>query len=375
MTNKQRVHAALEGKPVDRNPVTVLYNFLYIRDHFEELSCVPQSQVLRWLYAEPDEYLAIYKRIMQQAPLELLQPELAKSHRERANAEFIEIDGRSYLRDRQTGDLSLLDTISGFPVDYAANQIQFVFDRRDADERVKVVKAEEQVAGGALDYVEAVVRDLGPDQFVLSGGVIGTIYSCGAYVGQANALAMLRTDPELMDYLCHKILEQNIEHIRALASAGGDGIYIDDATATSDMISVKDFERFSLPYMKAMVDEIRRLGQKSIIIYFGGVTDRLDQIASIGADGLSVETSMKGYVNDLGEIARHIGRRVTLFGNLDPVRTLERASDEDLEHEMRQLAEAGRSARGFIMCTGSPITPGTPLARVRRFIELGQGLR
>jgi len=300
---------------------------------------------------------------------------LAKSHRERTHAEFIEIDGRNYLRDRQTGDLSLLDTISGFPVDYAANQTQFVFDRRDADERIKIVKAEDQVAQGVNEYIEAVVRTMGKDQFVLSGGVIGTIYSCGAYVGQANALAMLRTDPILMDYLCHKILEQNIEHIRALASAGGDGIYIDDATATSDMISVKDFERFSLPYMKAMVDEIRRLGQKSIIIYFGGVADRLDQIVSIGADGLSVETSMKGYVNDIAEISRRIGDRVTLFGNLDPVRTLEEATDEEIEKEMRRQAEAGRQARGFIMCTGSPITPGTPLARVRRFIELGQRLR
>jgi hypothetical protein len=34
-------------------------------------------------------------------------------------------------------------------------------------------------------------------------------------------------------------------------------------------------------------------------------------------------------------------------------------------------AEAGRLTRGSIACTGSPITPTTPLAWVRQFIELG----
>jgi hypothetical protein len=38
MTSKQRVHAALEGRPVDRPPVTALYNMLYYQDHFPELT-------------------------------------------------------------------------------------------------------------------------------------------------------------------------------------------------------------------------------------------------------------------------------------------------------------------------------------------------
>ena len=96
--------------------------------------------------------------------------------------------------------------------------------------------------------------------------------------------------------------------IRRFAAAGGDAIYIDDATATSDMISPAMYERFSLPYMKAMVDEIHRLKHKAILIYFGGIMDRLELIAATGADGLLPEASMKGFVNDTAEIARQIGR-------------------------------------------------------------------
>ena len=35
MANKERIHNALEGKPVDRMPVTVLSNQLYYQDHFK----------------------------------------------------------------------------------------------------------------------------------------------------------------------------------------------------------------------------------------------------------------------------------------------------------------------------------------------------
>ena len=84
---------------------------------------------------------------------------------------------------------------------------------------------------------------------------------------------------------------------------------------------------------------------------------------------------MKNYINDVGEGAERIGQQVTLFGNLDPIGTLQNASDAALEAEMRRQAEAGRRARGFIMSTGSPITPMTPLSRVRRFLELGRALR
>ncbi len=375
MNDRQRVNAALLGQEVERNPVTVPYNFLYYRDHFNELTGRPQHQVIEWLHADPPDYIKTLQQLVAQAPFDFIQPEDAPTHAERANAEFVERDGHHYLHHRDTDEMELLDTISGFPVDYAANETQRVFAREDVREKVKVTPAEEQIARGRMDYVRATVDTMGADHFILSGGVIGTLYSSGAYVGQSNALAMLRTDPELMDYLSARILEQNIERIRALAAQGGDGIYIDDATATNDMISVKDYERFSLPYMKAMVEEIHRLNHKAIIIYFGGVADRLEQIAAIGADGLSVETTMKGYVNDIDEIARAIGQRVTIFGNIDPVGVLESADDETLEREMRRQAEAGRQARGFIMSTGSPITPDTPISRVQYFLELGSRLQ
>jgi uroporphyrinogen-III decarboxylase len=183
---------------------------------------------------------------------------------------------------------------------------------------------------------------------------------------------MLVDNPALVDYVCAKVTEQNVETIRRLAATGGDAIIIDDATATADMISVAHYERFSLPYMRTLIDEIHRAGLKGIVIYFGAVMDRLDQIASLGADGLSVECSMKGYVNDIDEIARRIGDRVSLFANIDPVGVLEKGSDTELEREIARQVQAGRRARGFLVSPASPITPATPLRRVRQFIDVAR---
>ena len=124
-----------------------------------------------------------------------------------------------------------------------------------------------------------------------------------------------------------------------------------------------------------MVKEIHRLGHKAILIYFGGIADRLEQIVSSVADGLSVETSMKNYVNDIKKIADKIGNRITLFGNIDPIGVLQNGTDAQLEAEIKRQAAAAKKARGFITCTGSPITPATPLARVQRFLDLGKSLK
>ncbi len=188
----------------------------------------------------------------------------------------------------------------------------------------------------------------------------------------ANAYAAIAEEPEFYDYLVWKLTEQNLEAVRQFAAMGVDAITIDESGATSDMISPRQFERFCAPTTKAVVDEARRLGLKTIIMYWGGVMDRLDLIAGIAPDAILVEASMKGYTNDIGAIAEAIGDRVSLFGNLNPHTELELVTDSELERLVAAQCEAGRKARGFFISPASPITPDTPLARVQRFIELAR---
>ena len=83
MTNKERVHAALEGRPVDRCPVTSLYNFLYQLDHFSELTGLPPWRMHQWLTDSPEAHVEIYARMQAAAPFELLQPQHSAPSRAR----------------------------------------------------------------------------------------------------------------------------------------------------------------------------------------------------------------------------------------------------------------------------------------------------
>jgi hypothetical protein len=352
--------------------VTALYNMLYYQDHFPELTGLPAHEQWRWRYAEPEEHLRVYRQMIAQAPFDLLQPQHAPSREDREHTEVVQREGEWFIHNRRHGSWTPVATRSGHATDYTHNETQHVRDEREARERIVATPHERLIAAGHSDYLDAAVAALGVEHFILSGGVAGPFWQSHFYVGLTNLLAMAIENPNLIDYTCRLCHEQNLEHVRMLAAAGGDAIYVDDAIATSDMISVAHYERFCLPYMVEMVQEIQRLGHKAIVIYYGGVMDRLDRIASIGADGFAMETTMKGYVNDINAIAEAVGDRVSIFGNLDPIGVLQNGGDRLLEAEVRRQAQAGRKARGFIMCTGSPVTPLTPLARVQRFIELGR---
>lgn len=374
MLSKDRVHAALEGNAVDRYPVTALYSYLTYMDRFEELTGEPFWKLAEWQSGSPSQFISLYKTMAQRLPFEIIQPISAPSRETRENTEFVFRDGRPFRHNKKTGAWHAIrrGISSGHAVDYSANETQVVFDRNDVNKHVHLIRAEEMLKEGVNDYLDAAISAFGKSEFILSGGLTGVVWDCQYYLGQTNVYAMMVDNPALLDYLSRKILEQNIEIIRRIAAAGGDAIYIDDATTTSDMISVEHYERFSLPFMKAMVQEIHRLGHKAIVIYFGGIADRLEQIASIGADGLLMEASMKGYVNDVARVVRAIGSQTTLFANIDPIGIIQNATDEILKQEIRHQAAVGLKGRGFVISPASPLTPGTPLQRISRFIELAR---
>lgn len=376
MKPKEAIYTVLNGQKADRCPVTVPYTMLYYEDHYGELTGNPQWQAKNWLNAKPENYVQDLSVMISKVSFDIIQPWHDPLPRcERENIEYFEKNGEIYLHKIKEDDWERYDSISGFSRDYHANQTQLVFDKNDVDNKVPFIDAKKRIASGLNDYIEATVKSsIGQDYFILSGGVLGAPYGCHFYVGLTNLFMMMLEKPDLIEYLSKKLLANNIEEIRRLAAAGGDAIYIDDATSTNDVISTAMYERFSLPYMCEMVREIHNLGHKAILVYFGGISDRLEQIASIGADALIMEASMKNYVNEIERVVDVIGDKMAVYGNINPVDILENGTDVELEMEMKRQFNAGQRAKGFIMSTGSPVTPTTPCSRVNTYLQIAKRL-
>jgi uroporphyrinogen-III decarboxylase len=139
----------------------------------------------------------------------------------------------------------------------------------------------------------------------------------------------------------------------------------------TDQISPGLFARVNLPTLQQVVAEIRAAGMRSVYYYCGNPNDRFEEILGTGADAIHFEEGKKGFTIDIADVARRVDGRCVIFGNLDAIGILEHGSDEVLRSEIaRQLESGHRNGNRFVMSTGSPVTPGTPLERVRRYTDL-----
>ncbi len=374
MNEKERMTTAYQGQPIDRPPVVSPYQRLYFKDHFAELSGLPQWRMQAWLHADPDEHIETYARLIQKAPFEAIDAfGFCAPRQARERVEFIEENGKPYRVDRDTGKRTLIkECVSGHATDYTHNKKRTVFTRDDIPKAVPIQTADQLLESGRCDYAMAATRRWGRTRFIYIGNVVCPFYLCTHYLGFDNLLAAVITEPDLVEHLMDRLLETRLEHIRAMAACGGNAVYIDDATATSDMISVEQYRRFSKPRVTALVEEIHSLGLKAMVIYFGGVMDRLEDIAETGADAVTMEASMKGFTNDVAEAAERIGVRMTIYGNINPVTILQDGTDEEVEAEIETQIRGGKKALGFVLSTGSPVTPSTPAERIQHFIESGR---
>jgi uroporphyrinogen-III decarboxylase len=88
---------------------------------------------------------------------------------------------------------------------------------------------------------------------------------------------------------------------------------------------------------------------------------------------LGFEESKKGIALNIVELAEAIQNRCGLLGNLDAISLLPHCTADELKEALREQVRAARIMKGrFIFGLGSPITPDTPLSRVREFVTLAR---
>ena len=362
-------------KQTDTYPIVAPYLMLSNADHWAEYTGRPIYEFYEWQWQEPEEHVKLYERFYESTPFDWMQPYPVSDTKARREMEIVFVDNQPFMRNKQTGDLKPVPkSIHDVGSNGAPNETRNILSIADIKGALPITNAGQIRESGDLDMQIAFCKRYGHEHFIVTGGVVNTFYSCTYHIGMTNLYQLLIDEPDFILELEKHLLEQNIETIRSLAMAGGDAIYIDDATATNDMISLDFYERFSLPFLREQVKEIKRLGKKAILIYFGGVADRLHQIASLNSDGLIIEASMKRYVNDVGMAASICGPNTVIFGNLNPL-DVEKQSEAWIEAELRRQAAAVRSHAPFVVSTGSPLTPGTSIDRMRAFINAARRLR
>ena len=171
-------------------------------------------------------------------------------------------------------------------------------------------------------------------------------------------------EPATFALLLERLAEMTIAYLNAQIEAGAQVVQLFDTWAGA--LSEDEYRRLVLPTTRAIAAGVQR-ERAPLILYMNDAPHLLDAMLEVGADVISV-----GGAVDFADAARRAGARASVQGNLDP-HELARPREE-IFARVREIAAAGRAARGHIMNLGHGCLPETPVAGVRAFTDAVRAL-
>jgi len=241
----------------------------------------------------------------------------------------------------------------------------------DIERLVHIVPAENRIQNGSLDYASAVIKEFGDEYFIFAS-IGAPFWGVHSYFGFYEMMTNLIEKPILVECLLEKITTASLETLKSYAQIGIDGVWVEDCYSSADLVSLEHFRRFAAPYVKCQIDTINELGMKSIYYFCGDANDRLEDLVQMQPTCICLEESKKNFVIEIEEVDNIANGRVCLFGNVDAIGILQDGSRATIAKEIKRQTTIGHNSGRFVMSLGSPVTPSTPTAKVREFVDMAR---
>src|SRR6185369_5316032 len=177
-----------------------------------------------------------------------------------------------------------------------------------------IVPDPSEKTGFVMEIIKRLRREL--DDAVPLIGFAGAPWTLAAYMiegggskNYARVKRMMYSDPETFHALLDKIADTIVIYLNAQIESGAQIVQLFDSWAGE--LSPKDYTEFALPYEQKILQSIN----KSVpsIIYINGSGTFLEQMATSGADVLSIDWRV-----NLEDVRGRVGAEFPLQGNLDP---------------------------------------------------------
>ncbi len=375
MTGREKIEAALSPDGSREIPVVICYEGIFIRDHWDQLTGSPW-----WHQFSPDiEQVLSWRRDVIRA-VGLDWTEVGRC---------LPREARARMRAEPRGDsVVIIDPAAGSEISiprpvvggwssgggiesvHPATMPESIEEMQALLPAPPAGEPSGMSARGEADLARRMVGDVAREVFPIAS-VGSPLWQLYGILGFEGMMSLVATRPRLARTACQRFLERGLHQVHEARELGARGIWIEECL--TDQVSPRDYAALSLPCVRALVEEIRRSGLWSLYYYCGNPWDRWPLILESGADAISLEESKKGFSIDIEDVVEKTAGRAAVLGNLDAIGVLQEASDAGVEAEVRRQLAAGRkNGSRFIMSTGSPVTPRTPVARVRRYVELSR---
>lgn len=239
----------------------------------------------------------------------------------------------------------------------------------ELDALVPLLDADEMIAAGCHELARRFAQRCGEGAWLVAA--VPSPYETLNVLGFVGMMEVLRKAPALADAIIERSFHNGLELAKVYRAAGIDGIFFEECWASSDLISVADYERFAADADRRLISALKDMGFDVLFHMTGGIEGRLPFIKQYAADAVALEDSKKGFVVDLREVRRQLGDKVALWGNLSPVVVRDGPAERIAECVREQFTQAGPP---FVVSCGSPLTPDTPVENVNAFLRAAASL-
>jgi len=320
MTSLERVHARLQGKPVDKIPNLNIVMALAAKN----ANVSYREYVLDYRYLVEGNLRCIEKFGID--AVSAISDPMREASAFGAKIQFPE-NGVPYsdpLLLEGTPDLSLLQII----------------DPLNSPRTLDRVKA-----------VEALRREVG-NNYPVIGWVEGVLAETADLYGVDELLYALMDDeaflPELMDI----IFKQQCRFAQVQIEAGADFIGIGNAVAS--LVGPELYEKYALSYDKALTEFIRERGARVKLHICGNITPLLGLLSQVAPDILDIDWM----VDFSTAIKAFSGKPTSISGNVNPVSVLLQGDAEMIRNKVKECID--QSDETTMIAAGCEVPGDTP---------------
>ncbi len=218
----------------------------------------------------------------------------------------------------------------------------------------------------SLKYVFDAIKLLKPSLKVPLLGFAGAPFTVASYMIEGGASKDLRKtkrwmlqDPESFHRLLMKLTHYTIDYLIEQSRAGVDAVQLFESWA--QMLAYPHFREFSLPYLKMIVDALKKQ-HIPVILFARGSSLLVKDLAALHPTCLSIDWN-----GDLTAIRAKVGNSISLQGNLDPEILL--SSGSVVKREVRRILKQMEGDPSYIFNLGHGILPETSPDVVKELVE------
>lgn len=176
----------------------------------------------------------------------------------------------------------------------------------------------------------------------------------------------IRRNPEKLHQLIEYGVTCSLSFLQEFVNEFGNvDVEISDPVTTTDIISKVQFETFSKPYLRQLIDGIKKITGKNPMVHICGSTYRIwEDLMDVGVKQFSLDNN-----ESLKDAKKCMGHCVQLAGNVPPVSVMMQGSIDDVINCVKNcIIECSDNACGYTLNTGCQVPIGTPIENMEAFV-------